>query len=56
MLFRSLEQNQTVFYYELHQFHNISQEDFENNVTLFDIFENNIHHIKLVIEENYGKR
>ena len=50
------EQNQTVFYYELHQFHNISQEDFENNVTLFDIFENNIHHIKLVIEENYGTR
>ena len=51
-----LEQNQTVFFYELHQFHNISQEDFENNVTLFDIFENNIYHIKIVIEENYGTR
>ena len=51
-----LEQNLTVSYYELHQFHNISQQDSENNVTLFDIFENNIHHIKLVIEENYGTR
>ena len=51
-----LEQNQTVSFHELHQFHNISQEDFENNVTLFDVFENNIHHIKLVIEENYGTR
>ncbi len=51
-----LEQNQTVSYYELHQFHNISQQDFENNVTLFDIFENNIQNIKLVIEENYGTR
>ncbi len=51
-----LEQNQTVSYYELHQFHNISQQDFENNVTLFDIFDNNIQNIKLVIEENYGTR
>ncbi len=51
-----LEQNLTVSYYELHQFHNISQQDSENNVTLFDIFENNIQNIKLVIEENYGTR
>ncbi len=49
-----LEQNQTVFFYELHQFHNVSQQDFENNITLFDIFENNINNIKHVIEENYG--
>lgn len=51
-----LEQNQAVSYYELHQFHNISQQDFENNVTLFDIFDNNIQNIKLVIEENYDTR
>jgi zinc transport system substrate-binding protein len=49
-----LEQNQTVFFYELHQFHIISQQDFENNITLFDIFEDNINNIKHVIEENYG--
>ena len=51
-----LEQNQTVSYYELHQFHNISQQDFENNVTLLDIFDINIQNIKLIIEENYGTR
>lgn len=49
-------QNQLTSYYELHQFHNISAEDFNNNLSLFDIFQKNIENIKLVIELNYGTR
>lgn len=49
-------QNQPTSFYELHQFHNISASDFENNLSLFDIFENNIENIKLVVELNYGIR
>ncbi len=49
-------QNQPTSFYELHQFHNMSADDFENNLSLFDIFEKNIEHIKLVVELNYGTR
>lgn len=49
-------QNQPTSFYELHQFHNMSANDFENNLSLFDIFEKNIEHIKLVVELNYGTR
>ena len=34
----------------------MSADDFENNLSLFDIFEKNIEHIKLVVELNYGTR
>jgi zinc transport system substrate-binding protein len=49
-------QNQPTSFYELHQFHNMSADDFNNNLSLFDIFENNIENIKLVVELNYGTR
>lgn len=49
-------QNQPTSFYELHQFHNISANDFENNLSLFDIFQKNIENIKLVVELNYGTR
>ena len=49
-------QDKTSSYYELHQFHNISSTDAMNNMTLFDIFEQNIQNIKTVIELNYGPR
>ena len=48
--------NLTISFYELHQFHNISATDFENQLTLFDLFENNIENIKTVVELNYGTR
>lgn len=48
-------QSYTVSYYVLHQFHNISATDFENQLTLFDIFSQNIEHIKEVITLNYGQ-
>lgn len=49
-------QNQPTSFYELHQFHNMSADDLKNNLSLFDIFEKNIEHIKLVVELNYGTR
>ena len=49
-------ENYDVSFYELHQFHNISAEDFNNQVTLFDLFEQNIMHLKNVIQLNYGTR
>jgi zinc transport system substrate-binding protein len=49
-------QNQPTSFYELHQFHNMSADDFNNNLSLFDIFEKNIENIKLVVELNYGTR
>ena len=49
-------QNQPTSFYELHQFHNMSADDFNNNLSLFDIFEENIENIKLVVELNYGTR
>lgn len=50
------EQNQPTSFYELHQFHNMSADDFNNNLSLFDIFEKNIENIQLVVELNYGTR
>lgn len=49
-------ENYDVTFYELHQFHNISSNDYNNNVTLFDLFEQNIIHLKNVIQLNYGTR
>ena len=46
----------TVNFYELSNFENISQTEFESGVTLFDLFERNIEHIKFVIEANYVTR
>jgi zinc transport system substrate-binding protein len=43
----------TVSFYELTNFENISQTEFESSVTLLDLFKRNIEHIKLVIEANY---
>lgn len=43
----------TVSFFELSNFENMSQTEFESGVTLLDLFERNIEHIKLVIEANY---
>lgn len=46
----------TVSFYELSNFENMSQTEFESGVTLLDLFERNIEHIKLVIEANDATR
>ena len=41
---------------ELSQFHNISASEASENMTLFEIYRNNIENIKRVIKSNYGER
>ena len=46
----------TLEFFELSQFHNISASEASENMTLFDIYRNNIENIKRVIKSNYGER
>ena len=43
-------------FFELSQFHNISESEASENMTLFEIYRNNIENIKMVIKSNYGER
>ena len=46
----------TLEFLELSQFHNISASEASENMTLFEIYRNNIENIKSVIKSNYGER
>jgi zinc transport system substrate-binding protein len=46
----------TLEFLELSQFHNISASEANENMTLFEIYRNNIENIKSVIKSNYGER
>ena len=46
----------TLEFLELSQFHNISASEASENMTLFEIYRNNIENIKSVIKLNYGER
>ena len=46
----------TLEFIELSQFHNISASEASENMTLFEIYRNNIENIKRVIKSNYGER
>ena len=46
----------TLEFLELSQFHNISVSEASENMTLFEIYRNNIENIKSVIKSNYGER